>query len=59
MNISQGNAEIKGVIRAGYQTWPFMYKYADYLEPLFETNAPLMDDVKSAFVVFLKKMVQE
>ena len=52
-------AEIKGVILAGYQSWPFMYKYADYLEPLFETNAPLMTNVKSAFVLFLKKMAQE
>jgi len=52
-------AEIKGVIQAGYQSWTFMYKYADYLEPLFETNAPLMTNVKSAFMVFLKKLVQE
>ena len=52
-------AEIKGVILAGYQSWSFMYKYADYLEPLFETNAPLMTNVKSAFMVFLKKLVQE
>jgi len=26
---------------------------------LFETNAPLMTNVKSAFMVFLKKLVQE
>ena len=52
-------AEIKGVIRAGYQTWTFAYKYADYLEPLFETNAPLMTNIKSDFVIFLKKLVYE